>query len=126
MTPPAARSSLDVAPFIADSMEGLNNNNNLQLTAVNREQSHEFTGCLRLDHPETRTPELGICITEKFCRQGLWLEATEALYAWVATEVDCDYLTYLVDRANQVVEFVSHLEQKSKTSTTQLQSPDEP
>lgn len=99
MTPPAARSSLDVAPFIADSMEGLNNNN-LQLTAVNREQSHEFTGCLRLDHPETRTPELGICITEKFCRQGLWLEATEALYAWVATEVDCDYLTYLDDRAN--------------------------
>ena len=126
MTPPAARSSLDVAPFIADSMEGLNNNNNLQLTAVNREQSHEFTGCLRLDHPETRTPELGICITEKFCRQGLWLEATEALYAWVATEVDCDYLTYLVDRANQVVEFLSHLEQKSKTSTTELQSPDEP
>jgi len=38
MTPPATQSSADVALFIADSMEGLNNNTNLQLTAVSREQ----------------------------------------------------------------------------------------
>lgn len=68
MTPPAAQSSADVALFIADSMEGLNNNTNLQLTAVGRELPHEFTGCLGLHHPETRTPELGIWIAEKFHR----------------------------------------------------------
>ena len=70
MTPPAARSSLDVAPFIADSIEGLNNNN-LQLTEISREQPGEFTGCLGLHHPETPTPELGIWIAEKFHRQGI-------------------------------------------------------
>jgi [ribosomal protein S5]-alanine N-acetyltransferase len=101
MTPPAAQSSTDVALFIADSMEGLNNNTNLQLTAVSREQPHEFTGCLGLHHPETRTPELGIWIAEKFHRQGLGLEAIEALCAWAAKEIDCDYLQYPVDRANQ-------------------------
>ena len=101
MTPPAAQSSTDVALFISDSMEGLNNNTNLQLTAVNRQQPHEFTGCLGLHHPETRTPELGIWIDEKFHRQGLWFEAIEALCTWAAKEIDCDYLQYPVDRANQ-------------------------
>jgi ribosomal-protein-alanine N-acetyltransferase len=101
MTPPAARSSLDVAPFIADSIEGLSNNTNLQLTAVSKENPDEFTGCLGLHNPETRTPELGIWIAEKFHRQGLGLEAIEALCAWAAKEIDCDYLKYPVDRANQ-------------------------
>ena len=102
MTPPAARSSLNVAPFIADSMEGLNNNTNLQLTAVNRKQGtvariHWLSQTQSSRNPHTRTRHL---YHRKICRQGLWLETTEALYAWVATEVDCDYLTYLVDRPN--------------------------
>ena len=100
MTPPAAQSSTEVAAFIADSMEGLNNNTNLQLTAVNRERPGKFAGCLGLHNPETRTPELGIWIAEKFHRQGLGLEAIEALCAWAAKEIDCDYLEYPVDKAN--------------------------
>jgi ribosomal-protein-alanine N-acetyltransferase len=75
MTPPAAQSSADVALFIADSIEGLNNNTNLQLTVVSREQPGQFVGCLGFYHPETRTPELGIWIAEQFHRRGLGLEA---------------------------------------------------
>jgi len=100
MYPPAARSSMDVAPFIADSIEGLSNNTNLQLTAVSKEDPDEFVGCLGLHRPQSLTPELGIWIAEKFHRQGLGLEAIEALCEWAAEEVKCDYLRYPVDRDN--------------------------
>jgi RimJ/RimL family protein N-acetyltransferase len=100
MYPPAARSSADVAPFIADSMEGLSNNTNLQLVAVKKDATTEFVGCLGLHRPQSRTPELGIWIAEKFHRQGLGLEAIEALCEWAAAEIECDYLKYPVDQAN--------------------------
>lgn len=100
MYPPAARSTMDVAPFIADSLEGLSNNTNLQLVAVLREKPDKFVGCIGLHKLATSTPELGIWIAKVFHRQGLGLEAIEALCDWAASEIDCDYLRYPVDRAN--------------------------
>jgi ribosomal-protein-alanine N-acetyltransferase len=100
MYPLPARSSMDVAPFIANSIEGLDNNTNLQLTATSKENDNEFIGCLGLHHPHSRTPELGIWVAEKFHRQGLGLEAIEGLCGWAAEEIECDYLRYPVDREN--------------------------
>ena len=100
MYPPAARSAMDVAPFIANSIEGLSNNSNLQLVAVQADNPDKFVGCLGLHKPLTSTPELGIWIAKEFHRQGLGLEAIEALCEWAAEEIECDYLRYPVDRAN--------------------------
>jgi [ribosomal protein S5]-alanine N-acetyltransferase len=100
MYPPAARSSMDVAPFIANSIEGLSNNTNLQLTAVIKDAPDEFVGCLGLHKPTTSAPELGIWIAEKFHGKGLGFEAIEALCGWAAEEIECDYLKYPVDKDN--------------------------
>ncbi len=100
MFPTAAKSAMDVTPFIADSLEGLNSNTNFQLAAVRRENREEFVGCLGLHKPHTITPELGIWIAEKFHHQGFGLEAIEGLCEWVTVEIECDYLKYPVDRAN--------------------------
>ena len=70
MYPPAARSAMDVAPFIADSLEGLGNNTNLQLVAVSKDPIGQFVGCLGLHKPTTRTPELGIWIGAKLSPTG--------------------------------------------------------
>jgi ribosomal-protein-alanine N-acetyltransferase len=100
MYPASARSVMDVAPFIADSLEGLVNNTNLQLVATSNDSAGQFVGCLGLNKPETRTPELGIWIAQSFHRKGLGFEAIEALCGWAAEEIECDYLKYPVDRAN--------------------------
>jgi ribosomal-protein-alanine N-acetyltransferase len=100
MYPTAARSAMDVAPFIADSLEGLSNNSNLQLVATSKDPVGQFVGCLGLHKPDTRTPELGIWIVQSFHRQALGLEAIEALCGWAAEEIECDYLRYPVDREN--------------------------
>jgi RimJ/RimL family protein N-acetyltransferase len=100
MFPPPAKSSVETAEFIANSMEGLINNTNLQLTAVSKENPNEFVGCLGLHHPETRTPELGIWIIESLHGKGLGFEAIEAVCGWAAQEIECDYLKYPVDREN--------------------------
>lgn len=70
MFPSPAKSSVETAEFITNSMEGLNNNTNLQLTAVSRDQPDKFVGCLGLHHPEIRTPELGIWIAGRFHGRG--------------------------------------------------------
>jgi RimJ/RimL family protein N-acetyltransferase len=100
MYPPPARSAMDVAPFIANSIEGLSNNTNLQLVANLAENSEQFVGCLGLHRVNTPTPELGVWIAKGFHRQGLGLEAIEALCGWAADEIECDYLRYPVDREN--------------------------
>lgn len=100
MYPPPARSAMDVAPFIADSLEGLSTNTNLQLVAVQREDPNQFVGCLGLHKPQTDTPELGIWIAKTFHKQGLGLEAIEGLCEWATDEIECDYLRYPVDREN--------------------------
>jgi RimJ/RimL family protein N-acetyltransferase len=100
MFPPPARSVVDVAPFIADSIEGLSNNTNLQLVAVDVDNPDQFVGCVGLHKPQSTTPELGIWIAKQFHKQGLGLEAIEALCLWAAEEIDCEYLKYPVDRAN--------------------------
>jgi ribosomal-protein-alanine N-acetyltransferase len=100
MFPPPARSVTDVAPFIADSIEGLANNTNLQMVAVQADNPDRFVGCVGLHKPQTSTPELGIWIAKGFHGQGLGSEAIEALCGWAAEEIDCEYLKYPVDRAN--------------------------
>ena len=96
----AARSAMDVAPFIADSIEGLTSNTNLQLVAVLQENTKTFVGCLGLHKPHTATPELGIWVAKQFHRQGLGLEAIEGLCEWATDEIECDYLRYPVDQQN--------------------------
>jgi RimJ/RimL family protein N-acetyltransferase len=100
MYPSAAKSRMDVAPFIADSMEGLSDNTNLQLVVVLKDDPGIFVGCAGLHKPHTSTPEIGIWIAKDFQRQGLGPEAIEGLCAWAAEEIECDYLRYPVDRAN--------------------------
>lgn len=100
MVPPPARSAMDVAPFIADSLEGLTNNTNLQMAAVLKEDRAAFVGCVGLHKPQTNTPELGIWIAKSFHRQGLGLEAIQGVCGWASVEIECDYLKYPVDREN--------------------------
>lgn len=100
MYPPPAQSRMDVAPFIADSLEGLSNNTNLQMVAVSKEDPGSFVGCVGLHKPLTSTPEIGIWIAKSFHRRGLGLEAIEGLCEWAAEQIECDYLRYPVDRAN--------------------------
>jgi len=100
MYPPPARSAMDVAPFIADSIKGLTNNTNLQLVAVLKENPKTFVGCLGLHKPHTATPELGIWIAKSFHKRGLGFEAIESLCGWAAEEIECDYLRYPVDQEN--------------------------
>jgi ribosomal-protein-alanine N-acetyltransferase len=66
----AARSAMDVAPFIADSIEGLTSNTNLQLVAVLQENPKTFVGCLGLHKPHTTTPELGIWVADSSIGKG--------------------------------------------------------
>ena len=60
MFPSPARSSVEIAPFIADSIDGLVNRTNLQLTIPRKDTHGNFAGGAGLHHPESRTPEIGI------------------------------------------------------------------
>ncbi|MDP6666288.1 MAG: GNAT family N-acetyltransferase [Dehalococcoidia bacterium] len=101
MYPPPARSSVETAAFIADSIERMNNRTNLQLTILRKGMDDRFAGCLGLHHPESRTPEIGIWLAEKWQGAGLGFEAVDGLCGWAAEEVEFDYLKYPVDLANR-------------------------
>jgi len=100
MVPTPARSSIETATFIADSIEGMINRTNLQLTILHKDEPNIFTGVMGLHHPESRTPEIGIWLAESSQGKGLGLEAVEGLCDWATHEIECDYLVYPVDRAN--------------------------
>lgn len=100
MFPSPARSSVETASFIADSIDGMVNRTNLQLTILRKETPNQFAGCAGLHHLESRTPEIGIWLAEDSQGLGLGLEAVEAVCSWAADEIECDYIKYPVDRAN--------------------------
>ncbi len=100
MFPSPARSSVETASFITDSVEGTINRTNLQLTILKKAVPDQFAGCLGLSHPESRMPEIGIWLAEDSQGQGLGFEAVDALCSWAADEIECDYIKYPVDRAN--------------------------
>ena len=100
MFPSPARSSVETAAFIADSIEGMIGRTNLQLTILRKDLHNKFAGCAGLHHPETPTPEIGIWLAEDSQGLGLGLEAVQAVCDWAADEVDCEYIKYPVDRAN--------------------------
>ena len=60
MFPSPARSSVEIAPFIADSIDGMVNRTNLQLTIPRKDTHGNFAGGAGLHRPEIRTPEIGI------------------------------------------------------------------
>jgi RimJ/RimL family protein N-acetyltransferase len=101
MFPSPPGSSVETASFIADSIEGMINRTNLQLTILKKAAPDQFAGCLGLSHPESRTPEIGIWLAEDSQGQGLGFEAVDALCSWAADEIECDYIKYPVDRANR-------------------------
>lgn len=100
MFPSPARSSVETASFIADSIQGMINRTNLQITILRTDREDQFAGCAGLHHPDSRTPEVGIWLAEDSQGVGLGLEAVEAICGWAAEEVECDYIVYPVDRAN--------------------------
>ncbi len=100
MFPSPARSSTETASFIADSIQGMIDGTNLQLTILRKDTQNRFAGCAGLHHPESRTPEIGIWLAEDSQGLGLGLEAVEAICRWAADEIECDYIKYPVDRAN--------------------------
>lgn len=100
MFPSPARSSVETASFIADSIEGMLNRTNLQLTILRKDTQNEFAGCAGLHHPESRTPEIGIWLAEESQGMGLGLETVKGICGWAADEIECDYIKYPVDRAN--------------------------
>ncbi|MCZ6539069.1 MAG: GNAT family N-acetyltransferase [Chloroflexi bacterium] len=102
MFPSSARSSAETASFIADSIDGMINGTNLQLTILRKDLQNQFAGCAGLHHPESRFPEIGIWLAEDSQGLGLGLEAVEAICNWAADEIECDYIKYPVDRSNGV------------------------
>ena len=100
MFPSPATSSVESASFIADSIDGMFNRTNLQLTILRKDLQNRFAGCAGLHHPESQTPEIGIWLAEDSQGMGLGLEAVEAICNWAAGEVECDYIRYPVDRDN--------------------------
>jgi len=100
MFPSPARSSVETASFIADSIDGMVNRTNLQLTILRKETPNQFADCAGLHHLESRTSEIGIWLAEDSQGLGLGLEAVEAVCSWAADEIEFDYIKYPVDRAN--------------------------
>jgi len=100
MFPSPASSSTETASFIADSIEGMIDRTDLQVTILRKDMQSQFAGCAGLHHPESRTPEIGIWLAEGSQGMGFGLEAVEAICGWAADEIECDYIIYPVDLAN--------------------------
>ncbi len=101
MLPSPPRSSVETATFIADSISGMIDRTNLQLTILRKDMQNQFVGCAGLHHPESLTPEIGIWLAQDSQGLGFGLEAVKAICDWAADEIECDYIKYPVDRANE-------------------------
>jgi len=98
MYPRPARTMAETESFIKESLEGLRKGINLTFVILVKE-SKEFLGCTGL-HQLDKKPTLGIWLKQAAHGNKYGLEAITGIKEWVDTNLDCEYLSYSVDKRN--------------------------
>lgn len=99
MIPKPANNIDEITQFINTSIEGIVNQSNLQLVALNK-STLEFIGCVGLHNITNNNPELGLWIKKGSHGRSYGLESITALINWAKLNLEYDYLKYPVDRRN--------------------------
>ncbi len=100
MGPSPAKSIEDTVHFVEQAIQKRIANNDLTMVILDR-HSEEFLGCVGLHGRSTpKTPEIGIWIKLKAHGLGIGKEAVTLVYTWARNNLQIDYFTYPVDRAN--------------------------
>ncbi len=99
MYPAPAKDISETEEFIKNSLKGLEDGSNLQLT-VTAKDSGEFLGGGGLHHVDKKTPELGIWIKRSAHGNSYGREAMIAVKKWADANLDYDYILYPVDEEN--------------------------
>jgi RimJ/RimL family protein N-acetyltransferase len=90
----------EVFAFISESQTGMKEGWDLVLSIIEKEK-HEFLGlCGFHGKGKVSTPELGIWLKKSAHGKKYGREAIRTVVTWAAQNVEVEYLTYPVDRAN--------------------------
>lgn len=93
MLPATPKDISETEKFIEDSLKGLEDGSNLQLTIFAKE-SGEFLGAGGLHHVDKKTPELGIWIKKSAHGNSYGKEAIALVKRWADENLDYDYILY--------------------------------
>jgi RimJ/RimL family protein N-acetyltransferase len=96
--PQPAKTIAETETFIQESLQGLQAGTNLQLVILLK-QTQEFLGCAGL-HNLDKQPELGIWLKKLAHGNRYGREAIAGIKQWAVKNINCDYLTYPVDKQN--------------------------
>ncbi len=99
MYPAPAKDITETEEFIKNSLEGLKDGSNLQVT-ITAKDSNEFLGGGGLHHIDRKTPELGVWIKKSAHGNGYGKEAMTTLKKWADDNLDYDYILYPVADKN--------------------------
>jgi RimJ/RimL family protein N-acetyltransferase len=99
MYPPTPAVLSDTVSFIEGATVTLNDRTNLQMVVLEK-FSGEFLGCSGVHDLDQAVPELGIWIKTGAHGRKYGMEAVTALIQWAWANLDCEFLSYPVDRRN--------------------------
>jgi RimJ/RimL family protein N-acetyltransferase len=100
MGPNPAETIEETLSFIAESLDGMRDGNDLNLVITNKENG-EFLGCCGLHgRGNARIPELGVWIKKTAHGNKYGQEAIQTLASWAVENIEFDYVIYPVDKAN--------------------------
>ena len=100
MFPKPADDIGETRAFIADSLQGMKEGNNVQLVIVRRDDG-EFLGCCGLHgRADVEKPELGIWLKQGAHGHGYGLEAIHTLVDWARERIKLDGFIYPVSKDN--------------------------
>ena len=100
MFPKPAGDIGETRAFIADSLQGMKEGNNVQFVIV-RKDDGEFLGCCGLHgRADVEKPELGIWLKQGAHGHGYRLEAIHTLVNWAREKIKLNGFIYPVDKNN--------------------------
>ena len=89
----------DVDKWIEETQEEMKKGEDLTFHVLDK-STGEFVGTGGLHKPHTKTPEFGIWIKKSAHGNGYGVEAITALKKWADKNIECEYITYPVDKKN--------------------------
>jgi RimJ/RimL family protein N-acetyltransferase len=99
MSPPTPVVLGDTVSFIESAIVSLKDRTNLQMVVLDK-GTGEFLGCSGIHDLDQTVPELGIWIKKGAHGRKYGMEAVSSLIQWAWANLDCEFLSYPVDRRN--------------------------
>jgi [ribosomal protein S5]-alanine N-acetyltransferase len=99
MSPPTPAVLGDTVSFIESAIVSLKEGTNLQMVILDK-VTGEFLGCSGVHDLDRPIPELGIWLKKGAHGRKLGMEAVSSLISWAWANLECEFLSYPVDRRN--------------------------